>query len=53
MYRILTADHKIKFAGTDQESWFVSLGEAVKLASDSGDTVYEYDKDGNRLWEVL
>lgn len=52
LYRIITADGRIKFAGTDSPSWFVSL-EAVKPNLSKGDTVYEYDQNGNKLWEVF
>ncbi len=51
-YRIITKDGRVKFAGTGQESWFVDLEKAKKLASPT-DMVYEYDENGERLWEVL
>lgn len=53
MYRIVTEEGKIKFAGTGRDSWFSSLDEARKHAGPR-DCIYEYStKTGERLWEVL
>jgi hypothetical protein len=53
-YRILKPDMRIKYAGTDSPSWFFSLDEAKKHVDYSkGEMIYEYDINGDRLWEVL
>jgi hypothetical protein len=53
-YRILTLEGKIKFAGTGLDSWFFSLETAKKNTNYSeGDSIYEYNHNGDRLWEVL
>jgi hypothetical protein len=51
-YRIQTADGKIKFAGTDFNSWF-TLEDARNLVDySSGERIIEHD-GVNILWEVL
>lgn len=50
-YRIITEEGKVKFTGTEIGSWFTL--EAAKKLADSSDMIYEYDANGNRLWEVL
>ena len=51
-YRILTFDGRIKFTGTEKGSWF-TLMQAKELVNwDDGEAIYEYDGDGNRLWEI-
>jgi hypothetical protein len=52
-YRILTADYKIKFTGTDNPSWFTI--EAAKSLVDysKGEKIYEYNSKGERMWEIL
>lgn len=53
-FRIVTKDGKIKFAGTGEDSWFNSFDEAVKKTDYKKDeAVYEYDYNGNKLWEIL
>lgn len=53
-YRIVTKDNRIKFAGTGEDSWFTDLSVAKKKCNYSkGDSIYEYDYNGNKLWEVL
>ncbi|MCK9430438.1 MAG: hypothetical protein M0R17_10595 [Candidatus Omnitrophica bacterium] len=52
-YRIITPEGKIKYAGTDESSW-LSLKEAKrKVDRSKGEMIYEFDKKGNRMWEVL
>lgn len=53
-YRILKSDRTIKFTGgTEEGSWF-TLERAKELVDYSnGEMIYEYDDNGNRLWEIL
>lgn len=53
-YRILRADRTVKFTGgTETGSWF-TLERAKELVDYSaGEMIYEYDKDGNRMGEIL
>lgn len=52
-YRILTADGKLKFTGTEVGSWF-SLEKARELVNYSeGEMIYEYNNNGERLFEVF
>ena len=53
-YRILTKDRRIKFTGgTNVGSWF-SLEKAKKLVNyENKESIYEYDTNGDRLWEIL
>lgn len=51
-YRILTADRRIKFAGTDEPSW-LNLSDA-KSKVEKGEMIYLYCmKTMQPLWEVL
>ena len=50
-YRILDANGMIKFTGTNLGSWF-NLETARELIQD-GDSIYEYDNNGNQLWETF
>ena len=50
-YRILDANGMIKFTGTNLGSWF-NLETARELKQD-GDSIYEYDNNGNQLWETF
>lgn len=51
-HRIQTADRKIKFAGTGQDSWF-DLETARKIVDYSkGERIVESDGI-NILWEIL
>jgi len=51
-YRIIRADGRIKYAGTDTESW-MTLETAKKLVNYlQGETIYEFNEYG-KLWEVL
>ena len=53
LYRIYTKDNKIKFAGTDLPSYFVTAEEAKKY-KDPTDTIYSYNVDlGRRMHEVF
>jgi hypothetical protein len=53
-YRIITANGKIKYAGTDSPSWFI-LTHAKRFVNRSkGEKVYEYSPaTGEKMWEVL
>lgn len=53
-YRILTKDRKIKFAGTDNPSWF-TLQKAKQVVNYSnGEMIYEYDLETMQpKWEIL
>lgn len=52
-YRIVTSDQKIKYAGTGENSWFTLMAAKLKVDYSKGEMIYEYDKERNRLWEVL
>lgn len=52
-YRILTAEGKIKFTGSEIGSWFTIEKAKSLVITENGETIYEYDKQGNRLWEIL
>ena len=52
-YRIITKEQKIKFAGTGENSWFTLMAAKLKVDYSKGEMIYEYDKEGNRLFEVL
>jgi hypothetical protein len=52
-YRIRKSNGNIKYAGTDEPSWF-NLEKARELVDYSnGEMIYEYDKNGDELWEVF
>ena len=51
-YRIITNKKNIKFAGTDNPSWFSTLEEAREKA-DKTDSIYVYNKLSERLFEIL
>jgi len=51
-YRILTAERKIKFAGTGEDSWFDLATAKKKVDYSAGEMIYEYEH-GEPLWEVL
>jgi len=52
VYRIITSDRKIKFAGTDRPSWF-NLKAARELCDRTkGEKIYE-SNGVDLLWEVL
>lgn len=53
VYRIITKDLRIKFAGTDNPSW-LTFEQARKLVDYSKqEMIYECDENGNKLWEVF
>ena len=53
-YRIRKSNGNIKYAGTDEPSWFFNLEKARELVDYSnGEMIYEYDKNGDELWEVF
>ena len=52
-YRILDSDGRIKYTGTEMGSWF-NLEKAKQLVNYSnGEMIYEYDYNGNKLYEVF
>jgi len=51
-YRLHTTDGRIRNAGTEGLSWFTTIQQAFKYWQE-GDAIYEYDKEGRRLWEVM
>ena len=52
VYRILTSDHRIKYAGTDNPSWF-ALKKARELVRPN-EMIYQYcTKTMQPMWEVL
>jgi hypothetical protein len=52
-YRIINSNGRIKYAGTGMPSWF-TLDKAKQLVDYSqAETIYEYDNNGERLWEVF
>jgi DNA polymerase III sliding clamp (beta) subunit (PCNA family) len=52
-YRILDSNGRLKYTGTEMGSWF-NLEKAKQLVNPSnGEMIYEYDYDGNKLWEVF
>jgi hypothetical protein len=52
-YRIITSDQKIKYAGTDEPSWLTLEDAKTKVDISAGEMIYEFDKNGNRLYEIL
>jgi hypothetical protein len=52
-YRILTADRKIKFAGTDQPSWLTGTKAPIAADTKNGEMIYAYNTYGEPLWEVF
>lgn len=52
-YRILTADRKIKNAGTDSPSWFTLEMAKKEVDYSAGEMVYEFDYNRERLYEVF
>ena len=52
-YRIITADLRIKYAGTDHPSWLTLAAARLKVNYHAGEMIYEYDAEGNALWEVF
>lgn len=52
-YRILTEDRRIKFTGTILGSWF-TLDQARSIVDrDSNEMIYEFNTNGDPMWEVL
>lgn len=51
-YRIITSDGKIKYAGTAQPSWLTLIQAAILVNYFEEETIYEFDSDGRKLWEV-
>jgi hypothetical protein len=52
-YRILKANGRIKFAGTDKPSW-LTIEQAKKLVNyTDGEMIYEYNNEGKKLFEIL
>lgn len=52
-YRILTAEGKIKFTGSEIGSWF-SIEKARELVNYSeGEMIYEFNTNGERLHEIF
>ena len=51
-YRIITADGKIKNAGTDKPSWFNLDDARANVNYQAGEKIIEHD-GVNILWEVL
>ena len=52
-YRIINPNGRIKYAGTGMPSWF-TLDNAKKIVDYSnGEMIYEYDNNGERLFEVF
>ncbi|MEQ8547644.1 MAG: hypothetical protein RIC03_07025 [Cyclobacteriaceae bacterium] len=53
-YRILTADKRIKYAGTDHPSWLTLDQAKSKADIRAGEMVYQFCTETHRpLWEVL
>jgi hypothetical protein len=52
-YRILTADGRIKFAGTDQPSWLSRVKAAIAADTRNGEMICEYDRRCELLWELF
>jgi hypothetical protein len=52
-YRILDSNGRLKYTGTEMGSWF-NLEKAKQLVNRSnGEMIYEYDYNGEQLWEVF
>jgi hypothetical protein len=51
-YRIQTADRKIKYAGTGEDSWFTLEKARLLVDYTLGERIVESD-GVNILWEVL
>jgi uncharacterized pyridoxamine 5'-phosphate oxidase family protein len=52
-YRIIKEDRKIKFAGTDKDSWMTLEIAKKEVDYSKGEMIYEYSQNGNPLFEVL
>ena len=52
-YRILTADGRIKYAGTNYPSWLNLESARLKVDYSKGEMIYEYDREHNALWEIF
>ena len=52
-YRIVTQDRKIKYAGTGLNSWFDLAAARENVNYHAGEMIYEYNKEGEILWEVF
>jgi hypothetical protein len=52
-YRIITADQKIKFAGTDQPSWLTEIKAAIAADTRNGEMIYQYNEKCEPLWEIF
>ena len=50
-FRIITAENRIKFAGTGMDSWFTLDGAKAAVDYNAGEMIYQYDNQGNRLFE--
>jgi hypothetical protein len=54
IYRIHTADRKIKYAGTGLDSWFTLDQARQKVDPSRGEKIYQYSgPGGDPLWEIL
>ena len=52
-YRIITTENKVKFAGTNKISWLTLEMAKIEANLKNGDMIYEYNKNGERLWQIL
>lgn len=52
-YRILTAEGKVKFTGSETGSWFSLENARGMVDSSKGEMIYEFDSTGERLFEVF
>lgn len=52
-YRILTADRKVKFTGTNTGSWFTLESARNLVDYNQNEMIYEYNDNGDRLWQAF
>ena len=52
-YRIITAENKIKFAGTNKASWMTLENAKKEVDYSKGEMIFEYNNNNEKLWEVL
>lgn len=52
-YRILTSEGRIKFTGSEIGSWFSLESARVMVDYSKGEMIYEFNSEGERLFEVF
>lgn len=52
-YRIIKSNGRVKYAGTGMPSWFTLDKAKQNVDYSQGEMIYEYDNNGERLYEVF